>query len=634
MLRCLTFPFASWAGAAAYALAVVRIAVGVGCLAAILVSRRALVGAHTLYSWTVLENHVSLLPTLRERALSYAQTHFWYLFKLLFPRYLCFDYGYACIPTVHTWTDPRNVLPAAAYLLVLGHGRAAVARVRASVLAGLVLMLVPLVPALNVLFPVGTLLAERLLFVPSAGFSLVLAEALVSDLAPLWTALALAAHAAADRVSRWWRQRRPPAPPVSAADASVAATAQWLALALAVTPLCGFFGVRVVTRNVDWNREISIYRSALEVCPLSVKALTNYGVLALSEGRTTEAIVSIQTALSVYPGMKAAHVNLGLAQQRVGDLLGSIQSFEKAKQVLLPFFFNRCFSPASALFSHFFFPQLHMDDGKAYSYLGALLLAWSSSPGASGSRDAATSSSSSSSLSPLSTSPPPPALDDALAEATSRALRQRAAFNMDAALLLGHDPPALLHSRGSLAMDDGDYEAAVRYLTAALQKNDAERTKQDAAGTVTDGVNDAFTLNQLGNAYAGLGKNDEATRVFEEAVAAYPANLALRTNLGSLFRSLGRHDRARTVMEGGLDHCRHRDDDPDTLPACPAALLNNLGLLELDEKFFARAVQLFERALQDVGSHAEMRATEGGSALKIMQVNLDSARRGLASTSA
>jgi len=183
-------------------------------------------------------------------------------------------------------------------------------------------------------------------------------------------------------------------------------------------------------------------------------------------------------------------------------------------------------------------------------------------------------------------------------------------------------------------MDDGDYEAAVRYLTAALQKNDAERTKQDAAGTVTDGVNDAFTLNQLGNAYAGLGKNDEATRVFEEAVAAYPANLALRTNLGSLFRSLGRHDRARTVMEGGLDHCRHRDDDPDTLPACPAALLNNLGLLELDEKFFARAVQLFERALQDVGSHAEMRATEGGSALKIMQVNLDSARRGLASTSA
>jgi len=358
VLRCLTFPFASWAGAAAYALAVVRIAVGVGCLAAILVSRRALVGAHTLYSWTVLENHVSLLPTLRERALSYAQTHFWYLFKLLFPRYLCFDYGYACIPTVHTWTDPRNVLPAAAYLLVLGHGRAAVARVRASVLAGLVLMLVPLVPALNVLFPVGTLLAERLLFVPSAGFSLVLAEALVSDLAPLWTALALAAHAAADRVSGWWRQRRPPAPPVSAADASVAATAQWLALALAVTPLCGFFGVRVVTRNVDWNREISIYRSALEVCPLSVKALTNYGVLALSEGRTTEAIVSIQTALSVYPGMKAAHVNLGLAQQRVGDLLGSIQSFEKAKQVLLPFFFKSLFFPGMRpFFTFLFFPS-------------------------------------------------------------------------------------------------------------------------------------------------------------------------------------------------------------------------------------------------------------------------------------
>ena len=333
MLRCLTFPFGSWAGAAAYALAVLRIAVGVGCLAAILLIRQALVGKHKLYEWTVLENHVSLLPTLQERALSYAQTHFWYLLKLLFPRYLCFDYGFACIPTVHTWADPRNALPLAAYALVLGHGRAALARVRASVLAGLVLMLVPLMPALNVFLPVGTLLAERLLFVPSAGFSLLLAEALVSDLAPLWTALALATHAAGDRLAG--RRRRPGAPAVAVAGKGpdAAATAQWLALGLAVTPLCALFGVRVVTRNVDWNREISIYRSALEVCPLSVKALTNYGVLALSEGRTTEAVVAIKTALSVYPGMKAAYVNLGLAQQRVGDLLGSIQSFEKAKQV-------------------------------------------------------------------------------------------------------------------------------------------------------------------------------------------------------------------------------------------------------------------------------------------------------------
>ena len=82
----------------------------------------SLVGVHTLYHWSILENHISLLPSFLERSLSYAQTHFWYVFKLVYPRYLCFDYGFACMPTVHVWRDPRNVLPLLMYGLVLGLG--------------------------------------------------------------------------------------------------------------------------------------------------------------------------------------------------------------------------------------------------------------------------------------------------------------------------------------------------------------------------------------------------------------------------------------------------------------------------------------------------------------------------------
>ena len=89
-------------------------------------------------------------------------------------------------------------------------------------------------------------------------------------------------------------------------------------------------------------------------------------------------------------------------------------------------------------------------------------------------------------------------LDDETLAMLSRALRARAAANMDYALYLGHEPPSLLHSRGSLAMDEGEYELAIRYLEAALRKNGEERAKQDAAVTVTDGVHEASTLNQLG----------------------------------------------------------------------------------------------------------------------------------------
>ena len=234
---------------------------------------------------------------------------------------------------------------------------------------------------------------------PSAGYSLVFADLVTSDLSPLWCSLAAAVTVCLD-YAKSYRQRlrrfvskepgsgsvsgsgsngkerkTPSHSSVSSSTTSKTTTTTTTAdgygglglsayrvlLCLLVLPMCALFGIRIVTRNTDWNREISIYRSALEVCPLSVKALTNYGVLALSEGRTTEALVTLKTAISVHHEMKAAHVNLGLAQQRVGDLLGSIASFETAK-------------------------TMYADDGKAYSYLGALLLQWSSDPNSTGTR--------------------------------------------------------------------------------------------------------------------------------------------------------------------------------------------------------------------------------------------------------
>ena len=99
-----------------------------------------------LYTWTVLENHVHLLPTLQERALTYAQTHFWYAAKLLYPRQLAFDYGFACLPTVHSLADPRNLLPLLAYSLLLALVMWTMYSPRPSALAlGLALLTLPMV---------------------------------------------------------------------------------------------------------------------------------------------------------------------------------------------------------------------------------------------------------------------------------------------------------------------------------------------------------------------------------------------------------------------------------------------------------------------------------------------------------
>jgi hypothetical protein len=158
---------------------IVRVLLSLGCLYTVAINRLKLNGEHGLYSWTMLENHISLLPTFKERSLSYAQTHFWYIFKLIYPRYLSFDYGYACIPTIHSLLDPRNLLPIATYLSVISLSVLSLIKLKFNILVSILLIVLPLTPALNILFPVGTVLAERLLFMPSAGYCLIVAEILI-----------------------------------------------------------------------------------------------------------------------------------------------------------------------------------------------------------------------------------------------------------------------------------------------------------------------------------------------------------------------------------------------------------------------------------------------------------------------
>ena len=129
---------------------------------------------------------------------------------------------------------------------------------------------------------------------------------------------------------------------------------------------------------------------------------------------------------------------------------------------------------------------------------------------------------------------------------------------------------------------------------------------------VADGVNEVFTLNQLGNAHLSLHNYQEATQAYQKGLTLAPDNLALRTNLGTLLRETGRSAEARKTMEEGLQSCLStqqregegegkREGESGSIP-CPPALLNNLGLLEMDAGRFAEALRLFEDALSQLQS--------------------------------
>lgn len=121
------------------------------------------------------DNPISFEIDRKARVLSYAFLHGVYTRLLVFPHYLCYDYSMDAIPIVRTFSDCRLLLPLTAYL-----GFVAVVTVfvrlppkhRRSALISLALLVVPFLPASNILFPVGTVVGERLMYIPSAGYCL------------------------------------------------------------------------------------------------------------------------------------------------------------------------------------------------------------------------------------------------------------------------------------------------------------------------------------------------------------------------------------------------------------------------------------------------------------------------------
>lgn len=597
--------------------------------------RKRLHGENMLYKWTIMENHVHHLPAFYERALSYAQYHYLYLWKLLYPAGLCFDYGYACVPTVHTLADWNNVKPLIAYSCLLGLALLAVYRLRVNIMMGLVLLVVPLTPALNIFVPVGALFAERLLFIPSIGFSILLGELLAVDAAPLWEYLY-------DKCSPLWRAVRPkhstvpaqrpnekvvvqnevpitpdkkvrfqsaagnnkkkantkdglpspppatssvasfviekPMPPVrsrtsnSKRDTKSPKSRGTFLVYVVLVPVLLWCGCRVVSRNNDWRDEYSLFKSGLDVCPQSLKVLTNYALLAMSRQQYDVALESALTAVEIYPEQMAALINAGVAYQKMGRYQESVELFQRCLRV----------DPNMA---------------KAAGYLGCSYYYWA------GVQSEA---------------------------AAAEVLRNEALKWFYQAIDAGFQAPLILHLTGSTLIDLGKSEESLRYYEAALQQSGNYASYYQTSSTVPilleDDIQPAATLNQLGSAYWALHRGDEAENAFRRGLEVAPDNIPLLTNLGNVYRERGDTARARQIMQEAIKYSGDQ---------VPPALLNNLGLLELNVGNFRVALDHFQQAMHmlvlsnamsGVGNSV---ALDGSGAEAIIKENIRRAERGI-----
>ncbi len=241
----------------AYAFHVAAFA-ALGC---VLVLRHAVLsGAAPAAPIPFVDNPIARWPFLQGR-LTALKVIAKYALLMVWPARMSIDYSFAAIPPA---LGCRHRSPGVAFALAW---------------IGLAFA-----PVANLLFPIGTLMAERLLYLPSVGFCLASATAIA------WGA----EHSG--RGGRW----------------------RGKAARLAVGLILAALAARTVVRLRDWRDDYTVFRAALRVAPDSVRALFNYAAACEERGDDASATDAYTRALVLWGDFADAHYNLGgvLARQK------------------------------------------------------------------------------------------------------------------------------------------------------------------------------------------------------------------------------------------------------------------------------------------------------------------------------
>ncbi|KAI5093952.1 transmembrane and TPR repeat-containing protein 1 isoform X1 [Silurus meridionalis] len=225
------------------------------------------------------DNPASFSPYLLTRQfLTYCYLLAFNAWLLLAPIMLCYDWQVGSIPLVESLWDLRNM---AAVLLALGmlmlclHCVTSLQKMKGrEVLVGILFLVFPFIPATNLFFRVGFVVAERVLYMPSMGYCILVVHGLNRLCAVL---------------SRW---------------GAAALTISMLLLLL-------LFSWKTVQQNEIWLSREALFRSGIQTLPHNAKVHYNYANFLKDKGQNQAAIHHYKTALRLYPRHASAMNNLG-----------------------------------------------------------------------------------------------------------------------------------------------------------------------------------------------------------------------------------------------------------------------------------------------------------------------------------
>ncbi len=239
---------------------------------------------------TPLDNVLAFVPgAVRIRT---ALGILWDYFGLLnLPMVLSADYSYNQVPLINSWADARCL----AGLLLLGAAAAGVVWARRpAVRFSVAFPFVALLLTANLLFPIGTVKAERLLYLPSVGWALLVAAGIHELL----------------RLPRY----------------RAVGTAVVLVLVLA-------FAARTWARNEDWKDNPALFASMARSAPNSAKAQYNLGIALQERGTHAAAVAQFERALAIAPWTEGAAFGIGVENERTDRPDAAATWYHRALQI-------------------------------------------------------------------------------------------------------------------------------------------------------------------------------------------------------------------------------------------------------------------------------------------------------------
>ncbi|CAD7092475.1 unnamed protein product [Hermetia illucens] len=213
---------------------------------------------------------------------------------LLCPDWLSFDWALGCVKLMESFLDSRILGVFALYLIF----HSLMIKGSRLVLLSLALLIVPFLPACGFI-RVGFVIAERILYVPSIGISLLVAVGFST------------------LVERYYKLK--------------------YVLGFLLVALVCIYILRTRHRAGEWTSEEKLFSSALRVCPENAKVHYNIAKVAADKGQNKKAFKHYHNAIRLYPKYESALMNLGNLYRNIGDLDTAEKYLKESIEVLEEF---------------------------------------------------------------------------------------------------------------------------------------------------------------------------------------------------------------------------------------------------------------------------------------------------------